>query len=260
MNFCFTPPWGPAPVSSASGFRERPGGTALASLLLSSCVSIPSFSESEVDGEKGHLRGEAVEREAYPALLRAPVWLPDPVDRPAERRYSLAAEKTNAGELLFSLARDAGLNLELPAAADAEVTLIARDRPLAEIVHSIARQSGLIADLRGNSLRLRPDEPYSRTHEINYLNMSRATDSRIDLATRIDSLNLAGSTDSGSYSGSQASVVNSAENHFWDAIKESIEALLISESGDQEWQLPSTGKPVWLWCMPVNAGMRSPRA
>ena len=237
MNFCFTPPRAPAPGQLGFRLSRKAGGTALASLLLSSCVSIPSLSESEVDGEKGHLRGEAVEREAYPPLLRAPVWLPDPVDRPAERRYSLAAEKTNAGELLFSLARDAGLNLELPAAADAEVTLIARDRPLAEIVHSIARQSGLIADLRGNSLRLRPDEPYSRTHEINYLNMSRATDSRIDLATRIDSLSLAGSTDSGGHSGSQASVVNSAENYFWDALEESIEALLISESGDQEWQL-----------------------
>ena len=91
--------------------------------------------------------------------------------------------------------------------------------------------------MQGNSLHLRLDEPYSRTHEINYLNMSRATDSRIDLATRIDSLNLSGSTDSGGRSGSQASVVNSAENHFWDALKESLEALLSTESGDQEWRL-----------------------
>ena len=240
MDFCITPFVVPA-LSQPKGRLSRNAGgaalSALASLLLTSCASIPSLSESEIDGERGHLRGETVEQEAYPPLLRAPVWLPDPVDRPAERRYSLAAEKTNAGELLFSLARDAGLNLELAAAVDAEVTLIARDRPLAEIVHSIARQSGLIADLRGNSLRLRPDEPYSRTHAIDYLNMSRATDSRIDLATRIDSLSLAGSTDSGSHSGSQASVVNSAENHFWDALEESVEALLVNESGDQEWQL-----------------------
>ena len=195
------------------------------------------FPKTDMGVGERHLQRDAAEREDYPPLLRAPVWLPDPFDRPSERRYSLAAEKTDAGELLFSLARDAGLDLEFPADVDAAVTLIARDRPLAEIVDSIARQSGLIADLRGGSLRLRPDEPYSRTHEINYLNMSRATDSRIDLATRIDSLSLESLSDGGGHSGSQASVVNSAENHFWDALEESLEALLTSESGDEEWRL-----------------------
>ncbi len=238
MNL-FPPPFS-APGQANCPLSPKAGGAALpalASLLLASCASLPPPFESDIDGDRAHLQIDSPERQDYLPLLRAPVWLPDPVDRPAERRYSLAAENTSAGELLFSLARDAGLNLELPAAVDAEVTLIARDRPLAEIVDSIARQSGLIAELRGNSLRLRPDEPHSRTHEINYLNMSRATDSRIDLATRIDSLSLAGTGDSGGHSGSQASVVNSAENHFWDALKESIEALMSSESGDQEWQL-----------------------
>ena len=96
MNFSFSPFTAPASSLPESRF-SRPGRglplSAISSLLLTSCVSVPPFLEATVDGDRGHLQTEAVKQETYLPFLRVPVWLPDPADRPAEHRYSLAAEK-----------------------------------------------------------------------------------------------------------------------------------------------------------------------
>jgi len=80
------------------------------------------------------------------------------------------------------------------------------------------------------------DKPVIRTYEIDYLNMRRLSESRVDLATQIGSMSTSidsnASTQPGN-NGSQLFVENRTENSLWLSVTASISGILgeITESG-----------------------------
>ncbi|MBF0213405.1 MAG: secretin and TonB N-terminal domain-containing protein, partial [Magnetococcales bacterium] len=67
------------------------------------------------------------------------------------------ATNVPADELLPSLAKKAGLNLNLPNGLEGQVTLNLTNRPLSDILDQIARQTGLSYRIgAGNTLTITP--------------------------------------------------------------------------------------------------------
>ena len=147
---------------------------------------------------------------------------------PAEplQTFTVVATDLPANELLFALARDARLNLDIDPQIDGRVSINAIDQTLPQILKRISRQVALRYYLDGPNLVVERDRPFTRVYRIDYLNMSRETRTTIDVATQISSTgNTDGGGGSAGGSNSAASVSNESSNDFWESLEANISQM-----------------------------------
>ena len=149
---------------------------------------------------------------------------------PAEplQTFTVVATDLPATELLFALARDARLNLDIDPRIEGNVSINAIDQTLPQILKRISRQVSLRYYLDGPNLVVEMDRPFTRVYRIDYLNMNRKTNTSIDVATQIAStgtIDTAGGGGASGGSNSSASVINESSNAFWDTISQNIEQM-----------------------------------
>src|SRR3990167_7330509 len=118
-----------------------------------------------------------------PIKLAAP--LPPPKPSPKEETYSVVVTNVSAQEILFALARDAGINLDIHHGIQGTVTLNAINQTLPQILTRIARQVDMRHELNNGTLTVMPDKPFLRTYKIDFVNMSRAVKSENATSTQI---------------------------------------------------------------------------
>ncbi len=150
------------------------------------------------------------------------------VPEPAEpmQTFTVVATDLPASELLFALARDARLNLDIDPAIDGRVSINAIDQTLPQILKRVSRQVALRYYLDGPNLVVVVDKPFTRVYRIDYLNMSRETTTSIDVATQIASTGtVAGGGGGGGGSNSSASVQSESTNDFWSTLEKNIQAM-----------------------------------
>jgi general secretion pathway protein D len=146
--------------------------------------------------------------------------------KPAEKLQTFTVVATNlpANELLFALARDARLNLDIDPAITGNVSINAIDQTLPQILKRISRQVSLRYYIDGPNLVVERNLPFIRIYAVDYLNVSRETTSTVALATQIAST---GSEAGGSGGGnnSSSSVTNTSGNKFWETLEANITAI-----------------------------------
>ena len=108
-------------------------------------------------------------------------------------------------ELLFALARDAKLNVDIHPAITGTVSMNVRDQTLTEILERIARQVDLRYEIQGRNLSIVPDAPYVRNYRVDYPNIQRDATNSISTSTSVASTGAAPGG-AGSGSGSNASM------------------------------------------------------
>jgi MSHA biogenesis protein MshL len=145
---------------------------------------------------------------------------PEPVEK--LQTFTVVVADIPANELLFALARDARLNLDIDPSITGRVSINAIDQTLPQILRRISRQVSLHYYMDGPNLVVEQDRPFVRLYRIDYLNMDRTTAS----TTGIQSSLVTGSdSDGGSTGDSTATVTNSATNEFWKNLEENISLL-----------------------------------
>ena len=156
----------------------RKPGAAIVATFLTGCASAPA-----VDMSPGHvLVDDEPEAVAPPAMLPPP----EPViELPPEPEYTVVVKEVPVVDLLFSLARDAELNLDLQADSSKQVTINAVERPLSEILDRIAEQAKLRFDLLGNNLVVQDDTAYWKNYFVDYVNVTRDSEGEVGVATQI---------------------------------------------------------------------------
>ena len=161
-----------------------------------------------------------------------PVLTPPPVPRPRPGEpvevYSVSVEDVPAGELLFALARDAGLDIDIDPGIEGRVTMNAVDEPLPDLLRRVSRHGALRIEIEDGALAVRRDEPVLRTYPIDYVSLARDTETVNEVGTGLAS-GLGSS--SGKENGSTANVRTKVEYRFWDALVDSVRAVL-GESGE----------------------------
>ncbi|MCZ7563027.1 MAG: type II and III secretion system protein [Burkholderiales bacterium] len=180
--------------------------------------------------------GHTVAQPAPPtASIPAPVQLPPapPRPRPAERAetYSVVVNNVRVHELLFALARDAKLNIDIHPGITGTVTLNAIDQTLPQLLNRISKQVDMRYELDGPNLLVMPDSPFLRVYKIDYVNMARDTTGQVGVSTQIGlgSAGSGGGGAAGSASGSNVSSVqvrNEARNRFWETLVENVKDVL----------------------------------
>jgi len=194
---------------------------------LSACASFMEDRDARLTVTEGHVDTPA------PAVGQGELGIPPVVEQvpiiaapePAEpmQTFTVVATDLPANELLFALARDARLNLDINPAIDGRVSINAIDQTLPQILKRISRQVALRYFLDGPNLVIEIDNPFMRIYRIDYLNMSRNTTSSIDVATQIAST---GTTAGGSGgSNSSANVESASNNQFWNTLEANIQLM-----------------------------------
>lgn len=143
--------------------------------------------------------------------------------------YTVIADRVPVREILSAIARDADAQVNFVGEIAGNISLSIINQPLAFILRQISDQIEVRYEIHDGQILLIEDKPYIRSYEIDYLNMQRTSESRVDLATQIGSIRTAldegGSANSGS-NGSQLFVENKSTNLLWDSLVRSIAGIL----------------------------------
>lgn len=223
-----------------------------AGLTFAACLLIGGCAMPPMKPSPGHVQ----------AAVPAPVSdIPDPVrvapilpkPKPAVRpeTYSVVVNNVKVQELLFALARDAKLNVDIHSGIIGSVTLNAIDQTLQQLLARIAKQVDMRYELDGPNLAVMPDTPYLRIYKIDYLNMQRDTTNSVGTSTQVATPGAAGGAGGSGGNQSTTSITSKATNHFWDTLRENIVAIL----RDTDKILPAPGPAL---AAPVTASAQAP--
>ena len=187
----------------------------------------------------GHITKASVDAtNEIPAPISQPTLLPEPKVRPKLETYTVIVSEVPAKELLFSIARDAKLNLDIHNDIQGSVTLNAIDQTLPQILERLSQQVDIRYEINNGNLTVRADTPYLRNYRIDYVNMMRESKGTVSVATTLGSTgqgNIGNDSTSGSASGGTSSsgsnsslmeVKNTSDNKFWETLGSNIESLL----------------------------------
>ncbi len=200
----------------------------LALINLSACASLMEDRDERLTVVEGHVdtplpTAEQADLGIPPVVEQVPIIA---APEPAEplQTFTVVATDLPASELLFALARDARLNLDVDPAIDGRVSINAIDQTLPQILKRVSRQVELRYYLDGPNLVVEKDRPFVRQYRIDYLNMSRVTTSSVGIETA-----LGGDEDTGSTGDSETTVTNDSSNEFWKSLEDNF--ALMASSG-----------------------------
>ncbi|MDR0736646.1 MAG: type II and III secretion system protein, partial [Zoogloeaceae bacterium] len=194
------------------------------------------------DAIKGHLNAQMASA-GIPATssssIPQPVWhtlaiAPPAASGPIET-YSVVVHDVPVRDLLFALARDTKLNVDIHAGLSGRVTLNAIEQTLPQLLSRIARQVDMRFEMDGVNLIVIPDTPFLRHYTIDYVNMSRAVASEVATNTQITSgtaYTASGGAEGlaasplGSGNISSTRVENLSRNMFWESLEQNIRDIL----------------------------------
>lgn len=203
---------------------------ALAVLAACGAMNPPNFSE-------GHLSGSTADAANIPEPVRRAPALPRPVQRPDLETYTVIVNQVPVRELLFSMARDAKLNLDIDSDITGTVTMNAIDQTLPKILDRLTRQVAINYQLEDDTLHVRADKPYLKIYSVDYLNMSRTSTGEVTVSTEISSTG-GGVDGQGGGGGNDSSslVKNTSTNEFWKTLATNIGGIISEDvktsSGD----------------------------
>ena len=182
------------------------------SVFLAGCGS-PNYSPSEMHMSVEEVRATAPKSpENIPALVKATPTAPQLSANDEPVTFDVVVTNVPVRDLLFGLARDSGVNLDVDSGVGGVVTMSALDQTLDAILDRIALQIPIRIERTGNAIVVKNDEPYFELYHVDYTSVQRTYSS---------------STAGGGIGGSGASSIsNSATNEFWDNFEDSIEQIL----------------------------------
>lgn len=164
---------------------------------------------------------------AIPQPLKHSTTLSPPKPAPKAETYSVVVTNLPAQEILFALARDAKINLDIHPGIQGTVTLNALNQTLPQILTRIARQVDMRYELDNGNLIVMPDTPYLHHYKIDYVNMSREADGSISNTSQLGSITSTGSPGTtATGNNSSLSIKGVSKNHFWDTLTQNIKDIL----------------------------------
>ncbi|MDR0441643.1 MAG: type II and III secretion system protein [Candidatus Accumulibacter sp.] len=202
-------------------------GAILAALFVAGCAPVTLSEGPSV----GHLRAGARETGPVAASIPAPVQQAIPLPRPKSRgrteTYSVVVNNVKVRDLLFALARDAKLNVDIHAGIAGSVTLNAIDQTLPQLLQRIARQVDMRFELDGPNLVVMPDSPYLKYYRVDYVNLAREVTGTVWTNMQISSSALETSVGSRSGNVSRIQIDNTSKNRFWESLEKNLKDLLL---------------------------------
>ena len=218
--------------NSARGTRLRPFLippsylVLFSSLVLAACGGLQPQPPSA-----GHIRAEglAAPNPDIPPPVANTVMLARPKAAAKTESYSVSVRNIPVQDLLFALARDAKLNVDIHSGITGVVTINAIDQTLQQILSRISRQVDIRWEIDGPNLIVMPDSPFLRNYKVDYVNMSRDATGTNSINTSIASTSsgaTGGASTGGGGNNSTTTVTSKAKNEFWVSLEKNLQEIL----------------------------------
>lgn len=203
------------------------------SLLLAACQA-PTPQQPLA----GHLSSETALPQArgeIPAPVQQTLALPKPRAVPKAETYSVVVNNVQVADLLFALARDAKVNVDIHPGITGTVSLNAINQTLPQLLTRISKQVDIRFELDGPNLVVMPDSPFLKHYKVDYVNMGRNVTETISTSTQINTNPGGGSSGGSGGTGSSVSgggnvsntrIENKSNNQFWDSLEKNIKDIL----------------------------------
>jgi general secretion pathway protein D len=175
-----------------------------------------------------------------PPVQVAPV-LPTPQPAAPPETYSVVVSGVSAQDLLFALARDARLNIDIHPGISGNVTLNAVDQTLPQLLERISRQVSMRYELNGANLLVLPDAPFLRAYKVDFVSASRNVKMQSQTSTQFGGAGAAGGA-AGAGTGSSATVDVASNSQVWDTLVQNIKEILGEAPGAASAK-PAAGAP-----------------
>ncbi len=200
--------------------KGKAAGIAALAALLTACGQTP------IKPGDQHISAEAVRAEgAIPAPVQVTPVLPQPKPAARAETYSVVVNNVRVQELLFALARDARLNVDIHPDITGTVTLNAIDQTLPQLLTRIARQVDMRYEIDGQNLVVMRDTPFLRVYRVDYVNLARDARSVANVSTQVTG-GLVSQGGGGGQNNSTSTVNSVSANKFWDTLVSNIREIL----------------------------------
>ena len=202
--------------------RRNIAASAIIAVLLGGCGQIPlkpaptHLSAAEAPGAEGQIP---------PPVQVAPVLpAPEPTTRP--ETYSVVVNNVDVHDLLFALARDAKVNVDIEPGITGKVTLNAIDQTLPQLLTRIGRQVDLRYELHGPDLVVMRDTPYLRVYRVDYVNLDRNATMKVAISSQLAGGSGGAASGSSAQTNSSSSLEMTSNNKFWETLIGNIKDIL----------------------------------
>jgi MSHA biogenesis protein MshL len=207
------------------GSRARSLGSAIIAaaltVVLAGCGQVP------LKPSPTHVRAEETRPEgAIPAPVQVAPALPPPSAAVRPETYSVVVNNVRVQDLLFALARDAKLNVDIHPSVTGSVTLNAIDQTLPQLLGRISKQVDMRYEMDGQTLSVMRDTPYLRIYRIDYVNLARDASSLANLSTNVSGSASPGGGGAGSQNNSTSTIKTTSIHKFWDTLVANVRDLL----------------------------------
>lgn len=197
--------------------------------LLTACNNLTNGEKEQIQNRPDsgrHLSvAEPISSVGIPDIVRPLPVVAAPQIVPQLELYSVVVQDVQVSELLFAMARDAGINVDVHTDVRGAVSLNVIDQTLPQILDRISRQIDIRWNFeRADYLIVEPDLPGLRSYRIDYVNVSRSAQSVVSVSTGVgeDDTNVSTSV-----------LTQASSNDFWQTLQENLSAIL-GESIDDE--------------------------
>ncbi len=206
-------------------------GPILLSLALAACQA-PTPQQPLA----GHISTETSIPQArgdIPATVQQTMAVPKPRNAPKTETYSVVVNNVQVKDLLFALARDAKVNVDIHPGITGIVSLNAINQTLPQLLTRISKQVDMRFELDGPNLSVMPDSPFLKHYKVDYVNMARTVTGTVSTNTQINTNQPGGASGSGaspvasgSSNVSNTSIQNNSRNMFWEQLEKNIKDIL----------------------------------
>ena len=156
-----------------------------------------------------------------PPVLVTPI-LPKPTPGTRPETYSVVVSNVRVQELLFALARDARLQIDIDPNLGGTVTINAIDQTLPQLLTRISRQIDMRYEIDGQILVVFRDTPFLRSYKIDYLSAARNVKMQSTASTQFGGTAASGPNTTGATS----TIDLSAQNNLWESIVQNVKEIL----------------------------------
>ncbi len=198
-------------------------------VMLSGCGTKP------IKPADQHIQRQDIQPEtesSIPQPIKDSVVLPPPKPASKVATYSVVVTNVPAQEILFALARDAKINLDIQSGIQGTVTVNAINQTLPQILTRIARQIDMRYELNNGTLTVMPDKPFLKTYKIDFINMSRSAKSTNSTSSQIatNSTSASGAA-TGAEGGNSASTIVTSEtkNDLMESLIKNVTDIILEE-------------------------------
>jgi general secretion pathway protein D len=215
----------------------RSGAAIAIASALAGCQGIAPDPRPVSSGHVSEAPPAAPTTSSIPEPVRRTPFVPKPVAEAPVETYTVVVNDVPVKELLFALARDASINVDIHPDVSGLATLNAVDQSLTQILDRLSRQLNLRYEISGENISIRPDTPFVRVYRVDYVNLVREATTSSSVSTQIATTSASAEEGGGGGGGggnnSTTTVTSSSAYPFWETLVDNVRKL-VSGSGTFE--------------------------